>query len=122
VPQVGERRRRQVFRTGHGRHGRRRRGQLAFARKRNRRLGVALAEVGQRTQRSHVTRTEIAPIRQHRRQRRCDLASAERQQSMAGAASKRLLQPGVLRRFRRSVSTPCGVRTGISIVVSFESM
>jgi hypothetical protein len=62
APQVGERRRRQVFRAGHRRDRRRRRGQLAFARERNRRLGSALAELGQRAQRSHVTRTEIAPI------------------------------------------------------------
>ena len=100
APQVGERRRRQVFRTGHGRDGRRRRGQLAFAGERNRRLGGALAEFGQRAQRGDVARTEIAPIRQHRRQRRRDLVGAQRQQSVARAATECLLQPGALRRLQ----------------------
>jgi len=99
VPQVGERRRRQVFGTGHRRGGRRCRGQFAFARKRNRRLCCPFAEVGQRTQRGHVAGAEITPIRQHGRQRRPDLVGAQHQQSMAGAALKRLLQPGALRRF-----------------------
>jgi len=46
-----------------------------------------------------VLGAEITPIRQHGRQRRPDLVGAQHQQSMAGAALKRLLQPGALRRF-----------------------
>src|SRR5262249_23122887 len=52
-----------------------------------------LADAWKGAQRSHVTRPQFPPIGQRWRKSRPDLVSAQEQQSVTGAACKRLLQP-----------------------------
>ena len=56
---------------------------------------------GQRAQRGHVARAELAPIRQHRRQRRADLVDAQTQQTVPGSPRECLLQPRAACGFQR---------------------
>ena len=54
---------------------------------------LRLADAGKGAQRGHVARPRFPPIGQRRRKGRPDLVGAQDQQSVPGAACKRLLQP-----------------------------
>jgi hypothetical protein len=96
APQRGQHLTRQVLRP---RHDRRRGGQrLQLRVGRRRHLGSPAVHIGNRAQAGDVARAELAPVRERGRQGLSNLAGAQPEEAVPGAAGERLLEPARQRR------------------------
>jgi hypothetical protein len=93
APEIGQHRGVEIFGAAHRRHRGGDPRELRLGRKGNGGFVLTLGEPGQRAQRRHEMRGELAPKRQLHRKAGPDLAGTELQQAVAGPACESLLDP-----------------------------